>query len=204
MRNKILVFGDSITFGAWDKDCGGWVNRIRLSIDNDEKIASCHVFNLGISGQITGEIHERIGDESLRRFREDANNVIVIAAGINDTQIIGGKVRTSETDFNYNVRSLIREAKKYTGHVIYIGLTAVDEARTNPIWFDRTLNWRNCYIEAYDEIIQKICQDEGAEYVKLFDKIDTIKMMDGLHPSSDGHKDIADIIRPVIYKYIIA
>ncbi len=197
-----MIFGDSITFGSWDKDCGGWVNRLRLSIDNDDKITSCHVFNLGISGQTTGEIIDRIENESAKRIREDANNIIVIAAGVNDTQIIGGKIRTSEEEFRYNIATLIRQAKQFTDKVIYVGLTPVDESRTNPVYFDRTLNWKNKYIESYDKIVMDVCLKEGVHYVKLFDKIDPLKMMDGLHPSAEGHKDIAEIVKPVVYSFI--
>ena len=29
---RILIFGDSITYGAWDKE-GGWVQRLRKFLD---------------------------------------------------------------------------------------------------------------------------------------------------------------------------
>ena len=49
---QILIFGDSIAWGAWDKE-GGWVQRLRKLID--EKNLSdpefyCLVYNLGVSG----------------------------------------------------------------------------------------------------------------------------------------------------------
>ena len=60
IRNKILVFGDSITYGQRDLDMGGWVNRLKLALARDDSITSCHVFNMGISGQSTNEILERM------------------------------------------------------------------------------------------------------------------------------------------------
>lgn len=34
----ILIFGDSITYGAWDSEKGGWVNRLRLTLENKGEI----------------------------------------------------------------------------------------------------------------------------------------------------------------------
>ena len=62
-RNKILVFGDSITYGQRDLEMGGWVNRLKLALAHDDSITSCHVFNMGISGQNTTEVLERMERE---------------------------------------------------------------------------------------------------------------------------------------------
>ena len=34
--DKILIFGDSICYGKWDKE-GGWVTRLRKYIDQNLK-----------------------------------------------------------------------------------------------------------------------------------------------------------------------
>ena len=34
---NILVFGDSITYGAWDKEKSGWVNRLRLALEKAKR-----------------------------------------------------------------------------------------------------------------------------------------------------------------------
>jgi len=31
---QLFIFGDSITWGAWDPDGGGWAQRLRKDIDN--------------------------------------------------------------------------------------------------------------------------------------------------------------------------
>lgn len=202
MRNKIVVFGDSITFGAWDKECGGWVNRLRLSVDNDKRIEKSHVFNMGISGQVTEEILDRIDDECARRIREDAINTVILAAGINDTQIIKGEIRVPESDFMFNVRSLIRHAKRYADNVLYVGLTRVDESRTNPWAGDRSKSWRNEIIGRYDRIIEKICAEEGVDYLRVFDLTDPLSNYDGLHPAADGHRQLAEAVCSRIDKYL--
>ena len=181
---------------------GGWVNRLRLSIDNDHQIKSAHVFNMGISGQYTEQILGRMDGEIRPRLRADARTIIVIACGINDTQIIDGRVITDERRFRRNYRKLIRTAMKYTDNVLCVGLTPVDEGRTNPVFFDHTKNWKNGQIKQYDAIIREEAKAGNADYLYMFDAFDPLTNCDGLHPAANGHKAIAEAVRPKIYEYM--
>ena len=202
MRNKILVFGDSITYGQRDLELGGWANRLRLAIANDSSIVSCHVFNMGISGQTTGEVLERLDRECTGRTLEDANNIIILAAGINDTQVINGEVLADEDTLRRNAGALIETAKRHADHVMYIGLTPVDESRTNPVSWDRSKNWRNELIERYDTVIRRVCEEKGIKYIYMFDRIDPLTNEDGLHPSAEGHRVMAEIIGEAVGEYL--
>ena len=202
VRNKIVIFGDSITYGQRDLEMGGWVNRLRLALAHDNSITSCHVFNMGISVQSTGEILERMARECEGRVLDDANNIIVIAAGINDSQIIEGEIVSDEDTFRSNVRSLIETAKTLTDKVVYLGLTPVDEGRTNPVSWDRTRTWRSELVEKYDDIISGICSEMGVRYVYVYDQIDPASNDDGLHPSADGHAVLAEIMENVLRDYL--
>ena len=202
IRNKILVFGDSITYGQRDLDMGGWVNRLKLALARDDSITSCHVFNMGISGQSTNEILERMERECAGRVLDKANNIIVIAAGINDTQILKGKIVTEEEKFRSNVREMIAVAKDFTDKVIWLGLTPVDEERTHPVSWDKRKSWNNSMVEKYDNIISEICKENGVRYVYVFDQIDPETNGDGLHPSGIGHEVLAEIMQNVLTKYL--
>ena len=202
VRNKILIFGDSITYGQRDLEMGGWVNRLRLALAHDSSITSCHVFNMGISGQTTTEILERLSRECKGRVLDDANNIIVIAAGINDAQIKDGTILNDEDAFKSNVRALIEEARSFTDKVIYLGLTPVDDARTSPVLWDRSMAWKSALIERYDTIISEICSEMGVRYVYVYDQIDPATNEDGLHPSEAGHVILAEIMGNVIYDYL--
>ena len=202
MRNKILIFGDSITYGQRDLELGGWTNRLKLVLTSDSSIGGCHVFNMGIPGQTTGEVFERLDRECEGRVLKNTNNVIILAAGINDTQIIGGEVRVSEDDFRDNVNILIDYAGSHTDKIIYVGLTPVDESRTNPVWWDRKKNWRNEVVERYDQIIEEVCSEQGVRYIHMFDRIDPLTNQDGLHPSAAGHSIMTEAITEVVYEYL--
>lgn len=202
MKNKILVFGDSITYGQRDLEMGGWVNRLKLALAHDNSIASCHVFNMGISGQSSGEILERLARECKGRVMDDANNIIVLAAGINDSQILNGVRVCDEPDFRSNVADLIETAGKITEKVIFLGLTPVDDNRTDPVTWDQGRVWKNELVERYDAIISEVCSKLGVRYVYVFDQIDPADNEDGLHPSASGHATLAEIMNNVILDYL--
>ena len=87
---QILIFGDSITWGAWDEE-GGWAQRFKKEIDKKAITAnftSYHsVYNLGISGDNTNDLLERFESETQRRLDEGEEAIILFAIGINDHTI---------------------------------------------------------------------------------------------------------------------
>ena len=65
-KYNFTIFGDSITYGAWDKQNGGWVNRLRLAYENSQPNDRFNFFNLGISGENILEVNERFDREYLK------------------------------------------------------------------------------------------------------------------------------------------
>ena len=88
--SQILIYGDSITYGAWDTEQGGWVARLRKFLDNkadeDEKYYYL-VYNLGISGNNSTDILSRFEFEAKQRVREEGETIIIFALGTNDSQL---------------------------------------------------------------------------------------------------------------------
>ena len=69
---QILIFGDSIIYGAWDRE-GGWAARLRKFLDEKtltEEDFYCLVYNLGISGDTTEDLLERFEFETEQRIKE--------------------------------------------------------------------------------------------------------------------------------------
>ena len=90
MDRKMLVFGNSITYGAWDKK-GGWVQRLREFIDGknlSDPDFYCLIYNQGVSGDITDDLIERFDLETRKRTDEDEEKIILFSIGINDTQFL--------------------------------------------------------------------------------------------------------------------
>ena len=88
---QILVFGDSISYGKWDKE-GGFVQRMKNFLDEEtlSKSENEHtIYNLGVSGNTTEDLLERFEFETKQRLKEDDEELIFIfAIGVNDSQFI--------------------------------------------------------------------------------------------------------------------
>ncbi|NOZ81990.1 MAG: hypothetical protein GXO63_02460 [Candidatus Micrarchaeota archaeon] len=199
---RILVFGDSIAYGAWDEG-GGWVQRLRKFLDEKINLPDkdlCLVYNLGVSGDTTKDLLERIENEmKSRRIQSDA--IVIFSIGINDSCFCKSFNRNNIPleEFQKNIEKLFVITGKYTEKIISLGLTPVDERKTCPIPWDTDKFYKNEYIQKYNEIIKNACNKYGVRFIDLFDewrRIDYKNLLhDGLHPNSNGHKKIFETVK---------
>ncbi len=199
MNNRILIFGDSISWGAWDSE-GGWVNRLKDYTDNQaisEQLDKYDtIYPLGISGDNSEDLLKRFEDEFKVRVDEDSNMVVVIAIGINDSQfdISTKENRVSVDNFRININKIIKVAKKATQQIVLIGLTPVDENLVNPMPWKSTHGYSNKQIEKYHQVIKDLAKEKSIPlidfyndfYQRNFKKL----LSDGLHPNTEGHEII--------------
>ena len=198
---NILVFGDSITYGAWDKEKSGWVNRLRLALENDNSNNYYTIFNLGISGDVTEGIKDRFDNECKIRFNKNDNTIIIFSIGINDSQNIKDEDRVSLGTFRNNVISLINSAKKYTNNILFIGLTKVDESKVTLLPWDKDKCYLNNKIIIFDKELKNICLENDVDYLYIYDLLEVEDLFDGLHPNNVGHQKICDKVKTKITKY---
>jgi len=191
---NICIFGDSITWGAYDPQNGGWVNRLKNYFekqgeDND-------VYNLGVSGDSTTDLFERIEIETKSREA----NLIIFAIGVNDTQFIHStnSNRISDGDFESNIKKLFEIAKEFTSKIIFIGLTPVDETKTKPIPWNTDKTYTNERIKKFDQIIENFCLKNNLKFIPINDLLNNDDLIDGLHPNTQGHIKIFDRVKPEI------
>ena len=189
MEYDILVFGDSIVYGACDYKMGGWVNRLRLYLESNKE-NDYVVFNMGIPGNVTSDVLKRFEKEMNVRYCVDDNQIIILAVGINDTQIINDTQRVTLEEYKKTVRKLIKKAKKYTDNIIYLGLTRVDEDKVRPLPWNPIKRYSNSQIVTFDRTLKKICTSSNIKYVSLIDVLDNNDLEDGLHPNSNGYEKI--------------
>lgn len=152
---NICVFGSSIAFGRWDTEFSGWVNRLRIFIEPDRKTKN-KVFNLGVSGDTTERLLKRFEVEIKAR----GPNVVMIGIGLNDSsfRISNNGPQVNQNDFKKNLEKLLQIARKYVDDIIFVGLTRVDEKKTNPIPWNADACYKNEDARKYDDIIKKFCQ----------------------------------------------
>lgn len=201
MARRMMIFGCSIAQGFWDKE-GGWANRLRKHLDKRSLASGLnktfHIYNLGISGQTLDKLNERFEDEAKRRIRE-RNDIIIFAVGINDTKMPSGKKTTylSVKHFKDYINSLIKKAKKMSDNTLFLGLTPVNESKTNPWRTGET--WKNKYIEKFDRIINSACVQNNIKFIEIYNEFTKNNqkelLEDGVHPNSKGHEKIYKIVK---------
>ena len=202
---RILVFGDSITYGALDKE-GGWVQRLRKFLDKNFTKLDIDVYNLGISGDTPEDLLERFEFETKQRMKEGEKIIVIFSIGINDSQYIHDKnsLRTSLERFRENIKNLIKSANRFTSKIVFVGLTPVDESKTIPIPWNKNKSYKNEYIQKYNEIIKLVCKENKLYFVDIFENYMKLNyknlLKDGLHLNSEGHEKLFEIIKDSLIK----
>lgn len=202
METRISIFGDSITWGASDYECGGWVARLKYYFDNDIE-NDIDVYNLGISGDTTNDLLLRFKIECLARNRHP--QIIIFAIGTNDSQYINSKnnPRTPIDKFENNLKKLINQAKEFSDKIIFVGLTKVDESKLMPVPWSAEKFYDNENISRYNSVIKKVSKENNLLFVNLFDLLKMSDLDDGLHPNSKGHEKMFLKIKEFLLSNII-
>lgn len=195
LEGNICVFGDSIVWGAWDKEKAGWVNRLAIYCQNgnDENI----VYNLGIPSETTTDLLKRIKNECESR----KPNTIIISIGINDALYLKGigKEQTDIITFESNIEEIINICKTYTKNICFIGLTRVNEKYTVPISWNNNEMYFNKNIEKYNEKIKECCIENKISFLNALDILEIEDLNeDGIHPNEMGHEKIFERIKEEI------
>jgi lysophospholipase L1-like esterase len=199
---QFLVFGDSITYGAWDK-AGGWTQRLRTFLE--EKYPEEHlIYNLGVSADTSDSLIERLEDETKRR--EGSEIIFIFQIGANDSAFLSTKKDfwVSKEKFRVNIKEIIKKSKKISKKIFFVGTTPVNENKTHPVSWDKRVTYKNENIKKYNEIIKEVCNKEVVSFIGVFDKFfksDYKKLLqDGVHPNSEGHEKIFEIVKKFLIK----
>jgi len=187
MELRILIFGDSITWGAGDPEYGGWVTHLRRFFET-HGYGNVEVFNLGIPGDTTDDILVRFRTECRARSRHP--NLILFAAGINDAKYIRSESNpvTPPEKFRKNVEDLIEKAREFAADILFLGLSRVDESVTMPLPWSPDEFFSNSKSAEYDSIIRQTCTRHGLGFIPLSDLPDRSELADGLHPNTEGYR----------------
>jgi len=206
MAIRICVFGDSIVWGAGDQEGGGWVDRFKIDFKKEERFNE--VFNLGNPGESSVGLLERIENECRARMKQKfrKRNAVIIQTGTNDARndLDRGTKNVLLRQFEKNIQEIIQILKKFVDNVIFVGFTPVEEERANSISWGHNVEFKNKDIREYENIIKRVCERNKIHFIGLFEKwekMDYLKLLeDGLHPNSEGHKKIFEVVRKYLIK----
>lgn len=185
---SICVFGDSIAWGAWDEERGGWVNRLKLSLESKDH--ESQIYNLAIDGETSHGVLDRLEAETAPRSASFA----IVAIGTNDSATDdSGNLLISAQQFEENLREIVATANDASVQVIFVDLPRVDESKTNPV------SWANIYysnedLDKYSASIKTIAEESNSFFCSIQGLLDKEDLADGLHPNEGGHMKIAEAV----------
>ncbi|MFQ3275183.1 MAG: acyl-CoA thioesterase-1 [Candidatus Nanohaloarchaea archaeon] len=205
---QVFGFGHSVTYGFWDKE-GGWIQRLRKYLDEraleeqDEELVS-DVYNLGVSGEDSGDLLERFEAEFEARAWEESDQVILVQIGANDIQFLKEQqeIRVSEDDYRRNIRELLDTAEDLADEVLVISDFYISIEGEIPYAPEKKVSDER--LENYMSIQKQVCQKKNVSHIDIRDEFKPGKakemLEDGLHPNSDGHERIFEIVRERLEK----
>jgi acyl-CoA thioesterase-1 len=198
----VITLGDSITRGVRAGVKPEETFSSLLAAALKEKKIAAEVINAGIGGEAT--------DQALRRLQKDVlarkPAVVAIMYGTNDSYVDKGKKdsRLSLDDFKRNVTEIVTTLKKNG-----IEPVLMTEPRWAPDTSDGIGENPNGRLERFMAACRAIA---AAEKIALVDHYahwteaekKGVKLRDwttdGYHPNPHGHKEMADLMLPVIVK----
>jgi len=193
---KILVFGDSIAWGAFDSQ-GGWVERLKAYYFQSYAQKYIGVYNLSVSSNDTRGVLEFLEQDIKKIMKIESEELILLfAIGSNDGRMENGKTYIELSEFKSNVKKIIKLAKKHSKRIIFTGLMKVDEKLTTP--WKEDMYWTNKQIEKYSAVIEK----EAEEFIPM-DMITMKDLDDGMHPNTKGHEKIYKRVREYLEKKVL-
>ncbi|AZI40157.1 SGNH/GDSL hydrolase family protein [Epilithonimonas vandammei] len=201
-----LFFGDSITYGEYDGVFGGWVDILKryalqkYNEGNNELI----LFNLGIGGETTEGLVNRIPHEMKARNSADGN-IIFIGYGANDLAKKDGNQLVNPEQFKTNIEIAVQNAKQYSKDIYLVSILPLSEnidSKVSPTGKVRT----NEDVLIYNQILKTIATENSLNYIDfhsvfLQDK-EILLSKDGVHPNEKGYGMMAEIAIPIIEKYL--
>jgi lysophospholipase L1-like esterase len=156
-------------------------------------------------GETTKSLIKRMRAEIEVRANIHEQLAIGISIGTNNTGLDSkGKPRSAPDDYTKDIDDILDIAEEYTDEVMVVGLTPVDENRTNPVPWDPEFFLNNDRIYDFDLAARGLCRAKEVLFVPVFEEINARhdageKMFtpkDGLHPSSKAHDIIAKRVKP--------
>ncbi|WP_234043039.1 GDSL-type esterase/lipase family protein [Streptomyces marianii] len=182
---RVCFLGDSIVLGVGDPTHRGWVGHVpRLAAGAGVDLTA---YNLGIRGQTTPLIAERF-PEALARLPQGQGH-LVVSGGINDTDLAGGRVRSTTAESVAALRRLLGAASSAGIDTLVVSPTPVADAG------------HQRRLEGLSEAFSALTTAMGVPYVDVMSILssrrewgEAMTVGDGYHPAERGYRHLASTI----------
>lgn len=202
---RVLVFGDSIAYGAWDSQ-GGWVDRLKreanqLALESDGQ-TKLQIINLGIGGDTSTKILARLEAETTARYSVNWPFVFVFNFNANDERTRDDVPETTLEQFKQNTQAIIDIAKKHSDHILFVGTTPMGEPEVpfkDAVYSDER-------VMEYEAAQKAIVEAAGIPFIDVREAFESAEenvfCFDKLHPNDAGHALLANVIKPKLWELI--
>jgi len=193
-ETRICFIGDSFVNGTCDEQALGWVGRL-CALAMQQGIDLTY-YNLGIRGNTSQNVLDRIEAEVSLRFGKAEDERVVLSFGVNDTLIDDVSSqnlsniapRVSEGKSIENMEKIIRLIQpKYS--ILIVGLLPVDGDE------------QNTRIESVNAAFKKKAKQLDVPFIDIYYELvndsiyrKEIHNADGAHPTNHGYRKISELI----------
>ena len=188
---KIVFFGDSITYGQYIDPKYTWTTIITNNLNKNQNFIA---FRNAVSGETSRQLLLRYSKD----VQEIKPDILTIQCGLNDCnywESDKGLPRVSKESYRANLNEMIDRAKAFDiKKIIFIGSHPVTKKITGPITLEQSRR-------EYNKIFKEVSQNRQITYIDIetqFDNIDEYLLEDGIHLSKKGHIKYSEIIEPFI------
>lgn len=198
---RLVAIGDSIIRGTADIESGGWINRVFEKLV--EAFPALVLFNQGIGGDTSRGVLSRIWKDCID-YKPD---MVIAGVGVNDSrrrESLGNVTEIPVSEFEQNIEKIIDVIRGNTrAQIILAGMVPVDDRggtyKKDKVHFRKDQN-------DFEAVIERIASKNRLPYLDFFrewlgygDEEITSMLIDGLHPTSQGHARMAEYSLSVIY-----
>ncbi|WP_294296162.1 GDSL-type esterase/lipase family protein [uncultured Chryseobacterium sp.] len=201
-----LFFGDSITYGEYDGVFGGWVDILkRYALQKyNEGSNELILFNLGIGGETTEGLARRISYEMEAR-NSAGGNMVFIGYGANDLAMKEGVQAVEPERFKANILTAVQKAQQYSEAIYLISILPISE-KIDGIQTASGKLRSTSEILKYNQLIKEIADENALYHLDFYsgfvaDK-EVLLSKDGVHPNEKGYGMMAEMVIPIIEKYL--
>lgn len=202
-----LFFGDSITYGEYDGVFGGWVDilkRYALQKFHEGNGDELILFNLGIGGETTEGLLERIPHELRARNSADGN-IVFLSYGANDLAVKDGVQVVDPEKFRNNIKEAVSHARRFSNKIYLVSILPFSQT-IDGVVVNSGKKRINEDVVIYNQILKNIAAEDALTYIDfysafLLDK-EILLSADGVHPNEKGYGMMAEIAIPIIEKYL--
>jgi lysophospholipase L1-like esterase len=197
---RICFVGDSYVNGTGDAEALGWRGRVcRAAWDAGLPITH---YDLGVRGDTSDMIAARWRAECAARLPGGVDGRLVFSFGLNDAaEVAGAGLRVAQGRSVANARAMVAEAKAWLP-TLWIGPPPANEAMSpmtpTP---GMTVSFAQARIDALNAAYAEVAAELDAPYLDLSTPlrgepryVASQSAGDGLHPSAEGYRMIADLV----------